>query len=73
MHVYFSVVNWLFPERVGKKYKAKYCVPLNGEYVIDVDAYLVPFKHRIRARCVWGTDKVRREQRHLLEHMRKWN
>jgi hypothetical protein len=25
MHVYFSVLNWLFSERVGK----------NGEYVID--------------------------------------
>lgn len=40
MHVYFSVLNWLFPERVGKKYKVRYCVPPNGEFVIDVDAYL---------------------------------
>jgi len=48
-HVYFSVLNWLFPERVGKKYKARYCVPLNGEYVIDVDSYLMPFRHK-RAR-----------------------
>jgi len=45
-HVYFSVLNWLFPERVGKKYKARYCVPLNGEYVIDVDSYLIAFRHR---------------------------
>jgi hypothetical protein len=45
MHVHFSVLNWLFPERVGKKYKAEYCVPLNGEYVIDVESYLVGFKH----------------------------
>ena len=45
LHVYFSVLNWLFPERVGKKYKAKYCVPLNGEYVVDVDSYMVLFKH----------------------------
>ena len=43
MHVYFSVLNWLFPERVGKKYKARYCIPLNGEYVIDVDSHLMPF------------------------------
>jgi len=34
LHVYFSVLNWLFPEEVGKKYKARFCVPLNGEYVI---------------------------------------
>jgi len=48
-HVYFSVLNWLFPERVGKKYQARYCVPLNGEYVIDVDSYIMPFRHK-RAR-----------------------
>ncbi len=45
MHVYFSVLNWLFPERVSKKCRARYCVPLNGEYVIDVDSYLVVFRH----------------------------
>lgn len=40
-HVYFSVLNWLFPERVGKKYKGNYAVPVgSGEYVIDVDAYI---------------------------------
>jgi len=38
-------LNWLFPERVGKKYKAKYCVPLNGEYVVDIDSYMMLFKH----------------------------
>lgn len=46
MHVYFSVLNWLFPERIGKKYKARYCVPVNGEYVIDVDSYLVAYRHK---------------------------
>ena len=46
LHVYFSVLNWLFPERVGKKYKARYCVPLNGEYVVDVDSYMMFFKHK---------------------------
>jgi len=53
MHVYFSVLNWLFPERVGKKYKARYCVPLNGEYVIDIDAYLMLFKHKHRVEDHW--------------------
>jgi hypothetical protein len=38
-HVYMSVMDWLFPERVGKKYKAKYCVPVNAQYVLDIDAY----------------------------------
>ena len=52
-HVYFSILNWLFPERVGKKYKARYCVPLNGEYVIDVDAYLVLWKHSHRLDEQW--------------------
>ena len=41
-HVYFSVLNWLFPERIGKKYKGNYCLPIGtGEYVVDVDSYLV--------------------------------
>lgn len=46
LHVYFSVLNWLFPERVGKKYKAKYAVPLDGEYVVDVDSYVFRRRHR---------------------------
>src|SRR4030067_1256244 len=45
LHVYFSVLNWLFPERVGKKYNARYCVPLNGEYVVDIDSSLILFKN----------------------------
>lgn len=53
LHVYFSVLNWLFPERVGKKYKAKYCVPLNGEYVVDVDSYMMFFKHEHRIDPEW--------------------
>jgi DNA primase catalytic subunit len=46
LHVYFSVLNWLFPERVGKKYKAMYAVPLDGEYVVDVDSYVYKRRHR---------------------------
>lgn len=38
-HVCFSVLDWLFPEVVGKKYKASYAVPIGGEYAVDVDAY----------------------------------
>jgi len=47
IHVYFSVLDWLFPERVGKKYKANYAVPLGGEYVFDVDSnnVWVPHSH----------------------------
>lgn len=52
-HVYFSVLNWLSPERVGKKYKARYCVPLNGEYVVDVDSHLVRFKHKHKVDEHW--------------------
>jgi len=54
LHVYFSVLNWLFPERVGKKYKARYCVPLNGEYVIDVDSHIVIWKHDHRVSDEWS-------------------
>jgi hypothetical protein len=53
IHVYFSVLNWLFPERVGKKYKAEYCIPLNGEYVIDVDSYLMAFRHTHKVDDHW--------------------
>jgi hypothetical protein len=53
MHVYFSVLNWLFPERVRKKYKAGYNVPLNGEFVIDVDAHLILFKHKHKVDDHW--------------------
>jgi hypothetical protein len=53
VNVYFSVLNWLFPERVGKKYRARYCVPLNGEYVVDVDSYMVLFKHDHRVDENW--------------------
>jgi hypothetical protein len=38
-HVYMSVMDWLFPERVGKKYKANYCVPVSSQFVIDIDAH----------------------------------
>jgi DNA primase catalytic subunit len=54
LHVYFSVLNWLFPERVGKKYKAKYCVPLNGEYVVDVDSYMMLWKHQHQLDSEWS-------------------
>ncbi|MCX8183115.1 MAG: hypothetical protein N3F08_01655, partial [Crenarchaeota archaeon] len=40
IHVYMSVLNYLFPERVGLKSRAKYAHPVEGEYVIDVDNYL---------------------------------
>jgi hypothetical protein len=39
-HVYMSVLDYLFPERVGLKSKAKYAYPIGGEYVVDVDNYL---------------------------------
>jgi DNA primase catalytic subunit len=47
------VLNWLFPERVGKKYKARYCIPLNGEYVIDIDSYMAYFAHIHRYNKEW--------------------
>jgi DNA primase catalytic subunit len=45
IHVYFSVLDCLFPERVGKKYKANYAVPIGGEYVFDVDGNNVWIPH----------------------------
>ena len=37
LHVYFCVLDWLFPERVGKKHRANRAVPLQGSYVFDID------------------------------------
>jgi hypothetical protein len=37
VHLYMSVLNWLMPERVGKKSSANGAYPIGGEYVIDVD------------------------------------
>jgi hypothetical protein len=37
IHVYMSVMNWIFPERVGLKRKARHAYPIGGEYVVDLD------------------------------------
>jgi DNA primase catalytic subunit len=39
-----SVTDWLFPERVGPKRKARNAVPIGGEFFVDVDSYL---RHRL--------------------------
>jgi len=77
MHVYFSVLNWLFPERVGKKYKAQYCIPVNGEYVIDVDSYLVAFRHKHKIDDHWFVceqclDMSKRLTLHVCEVIQKY-
>jgi len=52
VHVYFSVLDWLFPERVGKKYKANRAVPLGGEYLFDVGNHnvWVPHNNHVKGR-----------------------
>jgi len=44
-HVYHSVLDWLFPERVGKKHKAGRALPIGGEYIFDVDSHNVWTSH----------------------------
>ena len=55
-HLYMSVLNWLMPERVGEKRKAKHAYPIGGEYVVDVDANLHwrPHTHYISPEGVCG-------------------
>ena len=36
-HIYMSVLDYLFPERVGLKSEARHAYPIGGEYVVDVD------------------------------------
>lgn len=37
LNLYMSALNWLMPERVGRKSKANRAYPIGGEYVIDID------------------------------------
>lgn len=39
-HVYMSILNYLFPERVGGEGKAEHAHPVGGEYVVDTDTLL---------------------------------
>lgn len=47
VNLYFSVLNWMMPERVGKKRSANRAYPIGGEYVIDIDSNLLwrPHSH----------------------------
>jgi len=49
-HLYMSVLNWLMPERVGEKPRARHAYPIGGEYVVDIDADTVWRPHSARAR-----------------------
>jgi hypothetical protein len=37
LNLYMSTLNWLMPERVGEKVTANHALPLEGEYVADID------------------------------------
>jgi len=37
LHLYMSALNWLMPERVGRKSRANGAFPVGGEYVVDID------------------------------------
>jgi len=45
VHVYMSVLDWLFPERVGRKRKANRALPMGGQYIFDVDSHNVWTAH----------------------------
>ena len=46
LHLYMSVLNFLFPERLAEKSKLNKSYPISGEYVVDIDAYLCYEPHR---------------------------
>jgi DNA primase catalytic subunit len=65
-----SVLDWLFPERVGKKYKAKYAVPIGGEYVVDIDSHVSWVFHQhdtTRPICLECLDTSRRQTLHMCD------
>jgi hypothetical protein len=70
-HVYMSVLDWLFPERVGRKEEAKYAYPVGGEYVVDVDAYMLRglerHEHSGRGVCAGCLETSRRYAIQLCE------
>lgn len=84
LHVYFSVLDWLFPERVGKKRKADCCIPLNGNYVVDIDSYmfhryrnLFLFKHVHRPSKEWQVcefclDMAKKVTLHVCEAIERY-
>jgi len=37
LNLYMSALNWLMPERVGRKGRANGAFPVGGEYVVDID------------------------------------
>jgi len=37
LNLYMSALNWLMPERVGRKETANRAFPIGGEYVVDID------------------------------------
>lgn len=50
-----SVLDWLFPERVGKKRKANHALPIGGEYIFDVDSHNYWMSHNHHnARAVYA-------------------
>ncbi len=69
VHVYMSVLDWLFPERVGKKYKGNYAVPFgNGEFVIDIDSYVLHRWHKHIRSTMWKVCALCLEiSKHLAE------
>ena len=69
-HLYMSVLNWLMPERVGEKSKARYAYPIGGEYVVDVDSDLFwkPHSHWVcrEGVCVGCLSQARETTLNLL-------
>jgi len=49
---YASVMEYLRPEKVLSKDRTLKAYPVEGEFCIDVDAYINYHKHRHRARVI---------------------
>lgn len=49
-HAYMSVLDWLFPERVGGRGKANSALPLDGVFLLDLDVRTERFHHHVMNR-----------------------
>jgi hypothetical protein len=45
LHLYTSVLDYLFPERVSSKERSTSSYPIGGEFIVDIDSYVYHRNH----------------------------
>ena len=77
-HVFMSVMDWLRPEQVGKKQTANHALPIGGQYVVDVDHYVICawhnhyFQSSLTKICLGCLEKARRLAVDVCERIERY-